>query len=214
MNNFFLTGKKAVGKTTILKSVFSTANIVPGGYTTFRLLDYQSGRPLLFQLKKAKFLLEDRQLEEKVKLPKNIKKAEAYADDYILFKRICSSNLGNKKNFELNKSSIFAKRLNAEEKFDVYPEVFDNYGVELLNSSKDIILIDELGRFELDADKFKEKIFALLESDKLLIGVIKAESNTFLDKIRAREDIKILKITTVNRNKVYNNLLDIVRNHA
>jgi nucleoside-triphosphatase len=214
MNNFFLTGKKRVGKTTILKSVFRTANIVPGGYTTFKLLDFQSGRPLLFQLKKAKFLLEDEKLVKKVKQPESMKRADLPADCRGLFKKFYSSNFRKTISLQLNKHCIFAERLNAEEKFNVYPEVFDNCGVKLLNSSKNIILIDELGRFELDAEKFKEKIFALLESDILLIGVIKAEYNKFLDKIRAREDIEIFETTKTNRNKIYDSLLDIVKNNV
>lgn len=214
MNNFFLTGNKGVGKTGILKFVFSKSNIIPGGYTTFKILDFQSGRPLLFQLKKAKFLLENENLVEELILPESMKRAESSADCRGLFKKNYSSNFSKTKSMKLNKNCVFAERLNAEEKFNVYPEVFDNCGVKLLNSSKNIILIDELGRFELDAEEFKDKIFSLLDSDKLLIGVIKAESNIFLDKIKAREDVKVFKTTKDNRNEIYNFLLEIVKNYA
>jgi nucleoside-triphosphatase len=198
MNNYFLTGKKDAGKTTILKSVFSAVDKVPGGYTTFRLLDSQNGRPLLFQLNAAESLLEGQQLVEEIEFTTNMKNFDDFADNYL----------------QINKNHVFAERLDPYAEFNVYPEVFDNCGVDFLNSSKDIILIDELGRFELKAEIFKKEVFSLLNSDKLVIGVIKAESNIFLDKIRAREDLKIFKLNRDNRDKIYNNLLSVIRNYS
>ncbi|MFW6273434.1 MAG: nucleoside-triphosphatase [Halanaerobium sp.] len=197
MNNFFLTGKKDAGKTTILKSLFTAADIVPGGYTTFRLLESKSGRPLLFQLKAAEFLLGGQQLVEEIEISADMKDLDDSAN-YL----------------QINKNHVFAERLDPYAEFNVYPEVFDNCGANFLNSSSDIILIDELGRFELKAGRFKKEVFSLLESDKLVIGVIKAESNIFLDKIRAREDLKIFELKRDNRDKIYNKLLKVIRNYS
>jgi nucleoside-triphosphatase len=73
--------------------------------------------------------------------------------------------------------------------------------------------MDELGRFELEADKFQKEVFSLLASEKNVIGVIKAEENPFLDKIRQRNDIEIYQLNeddqeqrAVLLNKILENL--------
>lgn len=212
MNNFFLTGKKAAGKTNIIRTVFNAAEVVPGGYTTFRLLDSQSGRPLLFQLAEPEILKKGQSLAVEIELPRSLKNTKLADTNFKSYKEICSSNVKDFKYLNLNKEHIFADRLDAEESFCVYPEVFDNYGVKLLNSRNKIILMDELGRFEKKSEEFKAKVFSLLDSDKLIIGVIKAESNPFLDKIRRRNDIKIFDIDRVERKKVYDFLFNLLKN--
>ncbi|MDZ7673213.1 MAG: nucleoside-triphosphatase [Halanaerobiales bacterium] len=101
----------------------------------------------------------------------------------------------------------FAKRNSPKEKFKVDPDVFDNKGVELLKTGlkyKDIVIMDELGRFELKALKFQKKVFEVLDSDKNVLAVLKDEHNVFLDKIRDREDITIIKLSDKNREDISN----------
>lgn len=99
----------------------------------------------------------------------------------------------------------FAKRNSPKEKFRIDPDVFDNKGVELLETGlkyKDIVIMDELGRFELKALKFQKKVFEVLDSDKKVLAVLKDEHNEFLDKIRAREDITILRLSDKNKEEI------------
>jgi len=121
-------------------------------------------------------------------------------------------------NFEKN-CQIFAKRGNVEEKWDIRPDVFDTLGVELLENGlqhRDIVLMDELGRFELKANKFQKKVFEILDIPTPVIAVLKDEHNKFLDKVRSREDVDIYRIKKNNNDiifdKIYEKLENIINN--
>jgi len=92
-------------------------------------------------------------------------------------------------------------------------EVFDNYGVELLKKGrkKDIIIMDELGRFEIKAHDFQNKVIELLKSDKLVLGVIKLEKNKFLDKVRGLLEKDPIVVTEDNRGYIYKDILKSIK---
>ncbi|HHZ02105.1 MAG TPA: hypothetical protein GX396_04110 [Tissierellia bacterium] len=58
-------------------------------------------------------------------------------------------------------------------------QVFLNRGIELLSdlSSRKLILLDEIGGFELLIDEFREKLYEVLLSSTPIIGVIKSFDN-------------------------------------
>ena len=95
-------------------------------------------------------------------------------------------------------------------KIQLDSEVFDNYGVELLNkrTNKDIIIMDELGRFEFKAYDFQNKVIELIKSDKLVLGVIKLEKNNFLNRVRNLLKKEPIMVTAVNREEIYRYLLE------
>jgi len=125
---------------------------------------------------------------------------------YLLPSHIFLNKNENIKYFK--KRGTFAWKDNDGE-ININPKVFDNYGSELLNKNpnKDLIIMDELGRFELRAYKFQNKVIELLKSDKLVLGVIKPEKNVFLDKVRKILDQKPLIVTKDNREDIYNYVL-------
>ncbi|MCF8000838.1 MAG: nucleoside-triphosphatase [Halanaerobiales bacterium] len=121
-------------------------------------------------------------------------------------------------NFKEN-CQIFAKRDNVEAEWDIRPDVFDTLGVKLLENglqNRDIVIMDELGRFELKANKFQQKVFEILDSPNPVIAVLKDEHNKFLDKVRSREDVDIYRIKKNNNdiifNKTYKKLEKIINN--
>jgi len=79
--------------------------------------------------------------------------------------------LQQKPNFSL--PGIFQKK--AEEGSKKNPEVFENYGVMLLEKSNayPLILLDEIGGAELLYPNFYRKLYEILEGDIPCIGVIK-----------------------------------------
>ena len=68
-----------------------------------------------------------------------------------------------------------------------------------LNSNSELILIDELGFFENDAEGFKSKIKEVIESDMRTIGVLKKKDTEFLNFIKSRADVMIIEVDKVNR---------------
>jgi nucleoside-triphosphatase len=54
--------------------------------------------------------------------------------------------------------------------------------------------MDELGRFELGSPAFLAAVGEALDSSVPVVGVLKAESNPFLDSIRARPDTAVIDL--------------------
>ena len=132
--------------------------------------------------------------------------AKNWSSFYLLPADIFLEN--NKKIKNIKEKGTFAWR-DEEAKINIDPEVFDNYGVKLLNkdSKKDIVIMDELGRFELKAYNFQKKVIELIKSDKLVLGVIKPEKNLFLNKVRKILKQKPLVVEKDNREEIYNFVL-------
>jgi len=107
---------------------------------------------------------------------------------------------------------IFAFRDNANKQWKVNLNVFNQTGVRMLSEGlcKDIVIIDEVGRFEAKAVAFQNKIFDILNTSKLVLGVLKEEKNLFLDQLFNNSDIQIFEVTITNREKVKNDLLSLL----
>lgn len=229
-NNYLITGAKGVGKSTLLARLLQKLDLKTAGFAV-RRINAENDKPLLFELRQASELKEkgvegltevaaaDFSAAEMVK--EDQKEAKRCQETFELFNGApetlkLSAGADDSLNL-LRYQKIFAYRENTAEKFKVQVEVFDNLGIELLNQNGELIVMDELGRFELEAEKFKKEVFSLLASEKIVIGVIKAESNPFLDKIRQRDDLKIYKLEEYNKqqwqeilNKILENLKNII----
>ncbi|MEW6227102.1 MAG: nucleoside-triphosphatase [Bacillota bacterium] len=89
--------------------------------------------------------------------------------------------------------------------WDVHVEGFETVGAEAIRramSSARLIVMDELGRFELRATMFREAVMEALSSPIPVVGVLKADGNPFLDAIRVREDTVTVEVTPSNRGEV------------
>ncbi|EJE7233471.1 MAG: nucleoside-triphosphatase [Clostridium sp.] len=90
---------------------------------------------------------------------------------------------------------------------------FENKGVEILNTSltnSDLIILDEIGFLEEKAEKFKSSVRNILNSDKVVLGVLKEFDSPFLNEIRSRKDITLLNVTLKNRDYITNHILNIL----
>ncbi|MCK8827287.1 nucleoside-triphosphatase [Natroniella acetigena] len=94
-------------------------------------------------------------------------------------------------------------------------ETFKTEGVEILKASlqstEKVILMDELGFFESEAQQFQDYVIQCLDSDKVVIGVIKPLKIEFLDRIRQRRDMKIIEVTLQNRDQAYEKFKSLLK---
>jgi nucleoside-triphosphatase len=73
--------------------------------------------------------------------------------------------------------------------------------IESANDNCDIIIIDEVGRMEVESEKFVDVVKRVLEEDKpLILTLHKKSRNPLLQDIRRRDDVRILEVTPINRN--------------
>lgn len=89
-------------------------------------------------------------------------------------------------------------------KYGVNLEALERIGVKAIEDAierADIIVIDEVGKMEVESESFIEVIKKALECDKpLILTLHKKSRNPLLQDIRRRDDVRILEVTPINRN--------------
>lgn len=87
-------------------------------------------------------------------------------------------------------------------KYGVNIEDLENIAARSIEKAiieSDLIIADELGRMELYSPRFQEVVIEALDSKKPLLGSIQDRSNEFLDGIRKRDDVRIIRVDRENR---------------
>ena len=100
-------------------------------------------------------------------------------------------------------------------------ETFEIVGSEILRKSREnsnikLILMDEIGVLESDALKFKEEIIKCLNSDHLVIGVIKKKDSEFLNYIKFNKGNIIIDIedkSNGERELIINKIITMIKNN-
>jgi nucleoside-triphosphatase len=73
------------------------------------------------------------------------------------------------------------------------------------------VIIDEIGKMELFSHKFREIIGELLNSNQTLVGTIIYKPHPFADSIRAREDVKLIKMDRNTFQNTKSKILNIIK---
>ena len=109
---------------------------------------------------------------------------------------------------------ICCARIGEKKSVPVLP-VFEENGVRILQaslaSSSPYLLMDELGRLERQADAFIAQIYACLDSDKRVLGVLQKCNSDHVEAISKRSDVTVLTVTPENREELLKYLIDTVK---
>jgi nucleoside-triphosphatase len=73
--------------------------------------------------------------------------------------------------------------------------------------SKDVVVIDEIGKMELFSQSFQDAVLEALNSEKKVLGTIMLASHPWADKIKQRPDAEIIKVTRFTRSEVLDKVL-------
>lgn len=95
-----------------------------------------------------------------------------------------------------------------------FPQAFEKGLTPLLDKSlknDDMIVLDELGSSEKDIVVFTSKVFEVLDSDKIVFGVLKDEDCEFLNAIKNRADVRVIRITEENRDYIWEEIIDLLK---
>ncbi|MHB1434531.1 MAG: NTPase [Thermoplasmata archaeon] len=89
-------------------------------------------------------------------------------------------------------------------RYGIAVEVLEDLGVRALadaRESADVIVIDEVGKLEVDSEIFTQAVVATLETPKTtLMTLHKKSRNPLLQDIRRRDELRLLEVTPVNKN--------------
>ncbi|MCX7975324.1 MAG: NTPase [Candidatus Aminicenantes bacterium] len=102
-------------------------------------------------------------------------------------------------------------------RYGVDIESLERIGVEAILkaiNSKEIIVIDEIGKMELYSEKFKQAVLRALDSTKRVLGVIHLAKLPFLERIRSRPDVMIFEVNGENNEEIKNKLISIIETGA
>ena len=88
-------------------------------------------------------------------------------------------------------------------KYGVNIEVLEEVGVPAIvdaTENADIIVIDEVGKMEVESEQFIEAVKDAIDMDKpMILTLHKKSRNPLLQDIRRRDDVRILEVTPINR---------------
>jgi nucleoside-triphosphatase len=80
----------------------------------------------------------------------------------------------------------------------------------LPSTPDDVVVIDEIGKMECFSPIFKQVLVKLLDSDHQVIGSIAQKGDSFIQEIKARDDVLLFNVSAENRDtpELFSQLLD------
>ena len=92
--------------------------------------------------------------------------------------------------------------------------VFNEEGSALLESAReqaDLIVIDEIGRLEREAFAYHEALRRCIEGDAPMLCAIRKLKAPWADWIRNHPRVQLIEVTTENRDRIPQEILDLLR---
>jgi len=86
-------------------------------------------------------------------------------------------------------------------KYSVDVDGFEAIGVEAIRKAmptKELIIIDEIGKMELFSKKFRDVVIQALNTGRVVATIKKGRSG-FIDGIKSRRDVRLLEVNLENR---------------
>jgi nucleoside-triphosphatase len=99
-------------------------------------------------------------------------------------------------------------------RYHIDVSVIDRLIVESIEDAvrnKEIVIMDEIGKMEMFSKRFKESVLHALDSPKVVIATIPVYNNRFLDGLKKRDDVKVLELTIESRERLFKDVMSVVR---
>ena len=97
---------------------------------------------------------------------------------------------------------------------DSMKSVFNSAGAQILEQSgkRELVVMDEIGVFELEAELFLQAIMARINGDVPILGVLKARAldTGFVKGITEKTSVRVIEVTVGNRNALAQSLLGMI----
>lgn len=95
-------------------------------------------------------------------------------------------------------------------KYVVNTEDIDRIAVPSMipKRANEIVVIDEIGKMECFSPLFRNTLINILDSNHPVIGSISLTGNRFINEIKAREDVLVVRVTEKNRDELAENYVN------
>jgi nucleoside-triphosphatase len=95
-------------------------------------------------------------------------------------------------------------------KYGVDVESLDDVAVPAVREairSRDVVVIDEVGKMELFSSHFRDAVMGALESDKKVLGTIMSHPHPWADAVKRRPEVETVSLNRSNRGEVVERVL-------
>ena len=103
------------------------------------------------------------------------------------------------------------------ERRTVFPERFDSLGCTALHraaeSGVDLILMDECGFLERDAEEFQSEVLNTLDGSIPVLGVVRLRSSGWTDAIRTHPNVTLFTVTEENRDDLPGQIISLLQSY-
>ena len=96
-------------------------------------------------------------------------------------------------------------------RYGVDLEEFERLALPALEVPASVVLIDELGKMELASERFREAVLALFERPVPIVATVHTFRHPFTDELKQRRDVSTIKLTSANRDRLPEELLNLLR---
>ena len=94
----------------------------------------------------------------------------------------------------------------------VYQEAFNAYAGKLANPPEEcVVVLDEIGFMESQAEEFCDAIMKLLDGSVPVIAAVKHNHTPFLEAVRNHPNCRCFAITQENRDALFGEVLDFMQ---
>lgn len=99
-------------------------------------------------------------------------------------------------------------------RYGVDIEALERVGVKSVEEaigSKELIVVDEIGKMELFSKRFAGAVSRALESGKHFLATVMKRHHPFADAIKRRTDVRVIEVTMENRDRFVREIADALR---
>lgn len=85
--------------------------------------------------------------------------------------------------------------------YNGFPEVFDHGGLRILDaiaSDADLLVMNDIGRYEMAAPAYSDRLLHLLDADTLIIGILQKRETDFFEQVRKHPRVRLYEVTREN----------------
>ncbi len=93
----------------------------------------------------------------------------------------------------------------------------ESVGVEAVKralDTKQIVIVDEIGKMELISPRFRDIIMLALDSDKTVVATLSMSRDPFSERIRSRSDVTMLEVRHDNRDLMPSRIREMIQNQV
>ncbi len=94
--------------------------------------------------------------------------------------------------------------------FKVHQEVFDRFAPALIDCKSELIVIDELGKFERDCRKLKESVVTAFSSSVNVLASVRLDAAGWVQELKSRPDTEVIIVNEANRDFLPDQILRLL----